>query len=343
MKNKNQIGWERSAFTLVELLVVIAIIGILIGMLLPAVQQVREAARRSQCQNQEKQLTLGLLNYESAFQHFPAGVQGPEIGGKGFCWGALILSQIEQQAMFDQLSRVSESFTNNTACDMSVSPNVCYDEEVLPIFQCPSDVMEELNTQRQSMDRNGRPGKSNYVGVIGPKLPADLINDQKAPDSSVFEIDGSSVDLGNSGDIRRLEYEFPGILFQNSKVSFGDITDGSSNTFLLGERDGAPGFKPNGDSVTRAAANWCGSHRVGWTNTALGGTDGTVGLNLNAPYVNGLLDDGQQKFVPFASTHPGGANFSRADGSVTFVPDGISADVFEFSGTRDGGEVIDEF
>ena len=340
MKNKYQTSWERSAFTLVELLVVIAIIGILIGMLLPAVQQVREAARRSQCQNQEKQLTLGLLNYESAFQHFPAGVQAPTVNGSAFCWGALILPQIEQQAMFDQLSRVSDSFTNNTACDTSVTPNICYDEEILPIFQCPSDVMEGLNTVRRTMDGNRRPGKSNYVGVIGPRLPQDL-NAGATNNSSVFEIDGSSVPLAT--DKQKLAYEFPGILFNNSKVSFGDITDGSSNTFIMGERDGAPGILANGNSVIRAAANWCGSARLGWTNTALGGTDGTVGLNLNAPYVSGLLDDGQQRFAPFTSTHPGGANFSRADGSVTFVPDGISADVYEAGGTRDGGEVAFEF
>ena len=140
---------------MVELLVVIAIIGILIGMLLPAVQQVREAARRSQCQNQEKQLTLGLLNYESAHQHFPAGVQAPTVGGQAFCWGALILPQIEQQAIYDLLSQASDSFTNNTACDTSVSPNVCYDEEILPIFQCPSDAM---GGAEHSAKNNGQAG-----------------------------------------------------------------------------------------------------------------------------------------------------------------------------------------
>ena len=99
----------------------------------------------------------------------------------------------------------------------------------------------------------------------------------------------------------------------------------------------------NGNAVTRAAANWCGSKRLGWTNTALGGTDGTIGLNLNAPYVDNLDDNGQQRFAPFTSLHPGGANFSRADGSVTFVPDGISADIYEFAGTRDGGEPVEQF
>ena len=341
--NNNETRRERSAFTLVELLVVIAIIGILIGMLLPAVQQVREAARRSQCQNQLKQLSLGMHNYESAFQHFPSGVIGDSITSRGFNWGTLILPYIEQKSIHDLLASVSDSFTNFTSRDNSVSPAVNYEQSVLPIFICPSDAVGDLNERRPSMDNQGPAAKSNYVGVVGPKLPHDLTNGG-INNSSFYEIDGSGVPFPD--DATKFRYEFPGMLFQNSKVSFADVTDGSSNTFLIGERDSAPGILPNGDEEFRRAAMWCGTRRVGWLNSSLGPTDGNIGYNLNAPYVSSGSDGfnfGQQRWVPFSSTHPGGANFSRADGSVTFVPDGISADAYEFGGTRDGGDIGDEF
>ncbi len=341
-------------FTLVELLVVIAIIGILIGMLLPAVQQVREAARRSQCQNQMRQMSLAMINYESANQHFPAGVEGMPSGpgvtdtqillGKGFNWSTIILPFMEQNAIFDQLSSVSDSFTVPRSFDPSITPRVYLENQTLPVFICPSCPLEQINTVRGGMDsleQGGNfAGKSNYVGVVGPKLPHDL---REIDNASEYTIDGSTQSIAT--DDLRLDFEFPGILFHNSDVTFGDITDGSSNTFLVGERDGADGETPSGQSFTRGAGLWCGTRRVHWLNSSLGPTDGRVGYNLNSAYVDsgaGITRD-QQQWVPFSSSHPGGANFGRADGSVTFVPDSISADAYEFAGTRNGGEVNVEF
>ena len=341
----------KSGFTLVELLVVIAIIGILIGMLLPAVQQVREAARRSQCQNQERQLALGMLNYESAFQHFPSGSRGATINseadiqasyeGKGFSWGTLILDFIEQGGINDQLKSVSDGLASPTSVDTSVTPNINYESNVLSIFVCPSCPMDLINTARSGMQGNRQAGKSNYVGVIGPRMFQDI---QNITDSSELEIDGSGQDI--SSWPQKFAYEFPGILFPFSKVTMSGVPDGTSNTFLLGERDGAPGINYDGNDVTRAASTWCGTRSTNWLNQMLGPTDGRVGSNLNSEYVTSSaapFDRRLQKFIPFTSSHSGGANFARADGSVTFVPDSISPDAYEASGTRDSGDIVEEF
>ena len=347
---RHRIKPDRKGFTLVELLVVIAIIGILIGMLLPAVQQVREAARRSQCQNQMRQMALGMLNYESANQHFPAGVEGKPLGdnvderdnlrGKGFNWSTIILPFIEQNAMFDQLSTTSKNFTDPTSIDDSVTPEIVYENQILPVFICPSCPMDQNNTRRPGMDDRGDAGKSNYVGVIGPRLPHDL---NAISNASEYTIDGSNQPLGSQPE--KFNFEFPGILFHNSKIGFGDITDGSSNTFLVGERDGAEGQSPNGTQYTRGAAIWCGTFRVQWLNSSLGPTDGRVGYNLNSAYINSGagITPSQQTWVPFSSSHSGGANFGRADGSVTFIPDSIGVNAYEFAGTRAGGEVNEKF
>ena len=295
-------------------------------------------------------------NYESAFQHFPSGVQGDledkrtleyedYLEGGGFSWGTFILPYIEQNAQYDLLASVSDRFSTPNAIDNSVTPVADYEENVLPIFTCPSCPMEEINPRRPSLD-GPRAAKSNYVGVVGPKLPDDL---DRITDSSVYVTDGSGKPFNSGGDLweGRFNFKFPGMLFHNSEVSFGDVTDGSSNTFLLGERDGAPGVLPNGTELVRCASIWCGTKRVAWLNCAMGPTDGNIGYNLNAPYVSSGAGagfrSGQQQWVPFTSSHSGGANFSRADGSVTFVPDGIGADAYEAAGTRNGDEIADGF
>ena len=143
---------KRHGFTLVELLVVIAIIGILIGMLLPAVQSVREAARRIQCANNIRQISLGALNYESSHQLFPPGVQVSQ-GRYEYGWGAFLLPFVEQENLFDL---ISEDIENHTA--LSLIPEAVRSTTV-PAYMCPSSTLEEV-----SPDGNGR---SNYCGNQG--------------------------------------------------------------------------------------------------------------------------------------------------------------------------------
>ena len=162
----------RKAFTLVELLVVIAIIGILIGMLLPAVQQVREAARRIQCSNNLKQMALGFHNFESGQMHLPAGmVSRPlmvdaDAKTNSFGWGVVILPQIEQQPQYDLLAAISDNLTVPAVSNGTVD----YRPVVLSSFICPSCPMDEINPRRTinvGIFTSQNAGKSNYAAVWG--------------------------------------------------------------------------------------------------------------------------------------------------------------------------------
>ena len=314
-------------FTLVELLVVIAIIGILIGMLLPAVQQVREAARRTQCANQMRQMTLGMMNYESAFGHFPAGITSsfnangdPEWRRAGLCWGAVILPHVEQISLYNQVTGVTDNLSDfgpgwtnanatnwglpglNTDLNGQFAANV-----VLPIFQCPSDTMGEFQTRRtQGGDLHA---KSNYVGVSGSGFKHN----------------------------QRTNGPPNGILYVNSETTFGNIPDGSSNTFIIGERDGALiGTDSAGDERIRGASVWCSSGRAEWLDTCLAPTTQNPIHFLNTP----VTSEVSVQWHPFSSQHPGGATFGRSDGSVDFVAEEIAGDVYEAMGTRGGGETL---
>ena len=198
----------------------IAIIGILIGMLLPAVQQVREAARRVQCANQMRQLALACHNYESANMHFPAGMQAirpfdPAAEDRkkpGFGWGAIVLPQMEQSSLFQSLGQISNNFRTPTFSDGTIN----YGETVLSTFLCPSDSMGDINELRNTRTL----AKSNYVGIWG---------------------DTSSGLTQNYSDMQIDEgFKTTGIFYVNSRTSIGEISDGTTNTFMLGERDGAP-------------------------------------------------------------------------------------------------------
>lgn len=138
-------------------------------------------------------------------------------------------------------------------------------------------------------------------------------------------------------DEARIKLKFPGILFFNSKIGFGEIPDGTSNTLLIGERDGKIlGQDSSGTERQRSASTWCGTDQARWLNTCLGPTSGDPRWTLNSAAVGFW-----EQWVPFSSSHPGGANFGRADGSVTYVADEVDGRTFEGMGTRSSGEVTD--
>ena len=340
MKTKTR----KHGFTLVELLVVIAIIGILIGMLLPAVQAVREASRRIACASNMRQMSIGMLNYESANGHFPPGIISDIRQNNGINWSAIILPFVEQEALFDRLQQQTDNFTTFRG-----RPPVWTDEngdtatEILPIYHCPSDEMGDVNPVRPSSGFGffDCHGKSNYVGVIGPRAQGNTltVGSERSPnidDLNKIFTDRSGPIPGDS-DLERddflFEIELPGMLFINSEVSFGEVADGASNTFLIGERDG--GFIEDGEQ--RGAAVWCGANVAIWFSLCLGPTDDNTEFTLNS-----VSTEFGSRMVAFSSLHPGGANFGRADGSIEFVPETISARLYLDMGTKAGGEVLIE-
>ena len=293
---------HRRAFTLVELLVVIAIIGILIGMLLPAVQQVREAARRTQCANKMRQLALACLNYESSRMEFPPGLNVPiEQSGSGTFWPTNSLADdmtipdpplkdrftnwmmcifpfMEQNNLHSQLDlTVREQSGNAVGEESAISATVV--ESLI----CPSDVSEELSNYNDFYF-----GVNSYFGVAGARA---------------HFLDTSTAD---------------GIMYQNSSVTFAQIQDGSSNTLLIGERYSQ-------DDEWDDFAN-----RRGWAWSSWNASqDCLIGavepINFQLEENSGGSDkspaskDQERKLNSFGSGHSGGANFAAGDGSVHFL------------------------
>jgi prepilin-type N-terminal cleavage/methylation domain-containing protein len=287
------------AFTLVELLVVIAIIGILIALLLPAVQAAREAARRTQCGNNLKQLALAQHNYHDTFGSFSSGyIRGPWAGSSNHeCWGwhVLIMPFIEQKPLWDLLD--SKSYTLEHVCALANSkvpdPVATLQTEV-PAFICPSDSNDRIAHANRHFGGgvgtsagglgNWRPGLTTYLGCRGTRQNPQSTNDCN------------------------------GVLFYDSKIRFRDIKDGTTNTFMIGERDtyqcrsGAwPGVRnPQG-----------GGSRGIWTSVG----HGRSRLNETNPPIPWGNNRGCGE--GFSSEHPGGAHFAMSDGSVRFISETI--------------------
>lgn len=297
---------RRHGFTLVELLVVIAIIGILIGMLLPAVQQVREAARRMSCSNSLRQLALACHNYESANGEFPPGlnvpfsgsgslrrtnvfaggltIEDPPAAGRFANWLILTMPFVELNNTFDQLDISVRELAFNA--DTINSPGA----QLISSYQCPSDV-EAIVAEAAG----GFFAPTSYIGVAGEVSHFIGGEDNQNPTGE-----------GVTGD---------GILFHNSSVGFQDITDGTSNTFLIGERYGVdPAWEGFATRRGWAWSSWNASQNI------LGGA--AAPINYDIPIEEGpnpSFDFRDLKLSSFSSAHSGGANFAAADGSTHFV------------------------
>jgi prepilin-type N-terminal cleavage/methylation domain-containing protein/prepilin-type processing-associated H-X9-DG protein len=302
-------------FTLVELLVVIAIIGILVALLLPAVQAAREAARRTQCQNHLKQIGLALHNYHQAMGRFPPG-QIWEDNYIGWSWGTYALPYLEQRAIYGQFD-FSQEFTS--------AHNFAVLGSLIDGFLCPSSPNPTSWIECCSGLQNGPNPvddvrQSNVAGVSDSRA-----NGEDNMALSVARTDGN------------------GMLFNLKALKFKNVTDGTTNTLFVGEITSAQGEHPSQGKA------WIGHSWANWNcqATALGinGIGSVPGGRNDA--VDPLDGDGGNRHseyyreVGFSSFHPGGAHFVMVDGSVQFLSENIDQYVLVALTTREGGEVVD--
>ena len=302
----------RSAFTLIELLVVIAIIGILVGMLLPAVQQVREAARRASCLNNIKNVALATLNYETAFEALPpGGINQNSFHHYEISLHYIILPFLEEQNLYDSIGALPAS--------TGVEPHPSFENlsSRVDVFLCPSAPGEdEFATGSDDLYTQHYYGVTGTVGTLNGKTYPSTISPGMAAEGEV----------GLSG----IFSPFNGEYSPDTATSFSDIRDGSSNTAMYAEiswdkREGME-YRPWLRGPDHNGNNW-----VGWNWCA-------KPFNLNYP-INKKRDRyGASNELSFGSNHPGGTNMAMADGSNRFVAEHISQEVFAAIGSKDEGE-----
>lgn len=310
---------KKNGFTLIELLVVIAIIGILVGLLMPAVQSAREAARRTQCLNNQRQLGLALLNFNSVHGVFPASgwtTAGPgNPAGKYVSWRPLILPFLEQQNLND-LYKFQFNWwedTNPTAASVPV-----------PAFQCAS-----------------APGRPDVLTAVAkPPRPDMTFANPVAPTDyeALMGIQPNSVNPNLPAPGYMAANRFS-VMHRNSRNRFADILDGSSHTVMVVECAGRP--QVYRQRVAQSALS--NDQGICWADSegpfSFDGTrlDGSAEGGMGATLVMNRRNDNE----PY-SFHPAGGTFLFADGHVTFLAESISLQVACKLFTRSGGEVLSE-
>ncbi len=302
------IRWKRG-FTLVELLVVIAIIGLLIALLLPAVQAARESARRMSCSNRIKQLSLSLHNYESSLKKFPFGWNT-----HGTLWSAMLLPYIEQSSLYATLE-----FAENRNWDTNATANERALAQLVVTFRCPSLPVAEHMPYNGVADRV----PVSYRGNGGDEVTSDDTGTITIPGTKSFEM-----------------VELNGIFYGCSAIRFGAISDGTSNTVAIGESHTDPDFIKDGQGM-----DWwiLGSPQVDPCDCrgGNGGTEfseacGSFYPSLNTQILNPAAH-GHLMELSFGSYHSGGAFFGLCDGSVHFLTDSIDLQVYHHLGARNDG------
>ncbi len=309
MGNSSSAHSRRTGFTLVELLVVIAIIGILVALLLPAVQAAREAARRMQCQNNMKQLGLALHNYHTANNKFPpAGFyDGGSLTGSTLSWHCALLPFIEQGNLYDELDHAGPygSTQNRTAALNKVEAFLC------PSFSTDRSVLFEKFGSTGDQVSGQNVYTTHYYGVLGPE-------GTNAESGAGY----NSEVVGTCGGYARGDT----LLNAGAGITIDEIRDGTRNTFLLGDIAGAGTF--NYRSWARGTSE--GSCRA---SSSAKNVEYAIGIFAYEVF-NVEFND-----VSFGSSHPGGCLFAYGDGSVHFVSETVDLGVYKATASRAGGEV----
>ncbi len=297
----------RRAFTLVELLVVIAIIGTLVALLMPAVSAARESARKMSCSNNMKNLGLALHNYHDTMGRFPSAyINTVADFQEGWGWGALILPYIEQQPLHTQLGVINGTFYTQLAQGGTKGKQVAdLAESALKIFMCPSD---------SGYNGNGQVHNNRNFGGASPGLGYSALGltttAQALPGVSNYMVTEGHRDVaGKTANT--------GFAFGDSNIKFSHITDGTSNTFMIGERETEQCRSGTWVGVKRPTGGGTAGCNmvVGHSRVKINTPDGpAIAWNIN----NTGCGEG------FSSFHPGGAQFALCDGSVRFVSQNIN-------------------
>ena len=312
------------AFTLVELLVVIAIIGVLIGLLLPAVQAAREAARRSSCQNNFKQIGIGILTFENSRKAFPAGYSYFNNGGER-CWGwaTFILPYLEQNALYDQLAPDTRKL--HAVCVAgALQPDIDALQTRISGYRCPSDTTPALNDlQSFGPSEPFRLATSNYIGSAGSQ---QITGTYPAPQYNFdcggifFGVDDSRSPSPGKGPLG---------------IQVSDILDGTSKTMMTGERCGRR-------STNDRAAVWAGVGRASdFSSSGTCRTLGRPGFIQNGYYPDNPGPSWENASKGFSSLHPGGCLYGYADGSVHWLSDNISSTNRTYVANRRDGKTYE--
>ena len=362
MRTRNLVSHARRGFTLVELLVVIAIIGVLVALLLPAVQAARESARRMSCQNKLKQIGLACQTHHDVQKHFPTSVGqwaeerditgkwiGPDGGSRdrnnggpgwsGHGWITQILPQVEEQALYDGMK---EGFTGNFNARGSgrgmgkrvIRPLV---EQQLAVFSCPSDPSAVVSQEQFHWVSGGTSGipiaTTSYKGCIGDSIipegegGAQAPGERNGPFGQADSLDLPDYTRVGSPNCHNTA-DCNGVIWRNTyfrPVALRHVIDGASKTIVAGECVVSQDFH---SAAYFADGDWA-----------------TAGIPLNYFEFDANPDDIKQewyKFRGFKSLHPGGAQFVYGDGSVHFLQEDISTAAYRSLATRNGEEVFGE-